>query len=129
MIRLHRFHHVSFMVSDLEASKDFYGRVLGLKEISRPDFGFPGAWYQLGDIQLHLISGRVPHTPDEAPGPRDEHVAFAIDDYEGTIKRLKEEGIPHLEQFIPALGFRQVFARDPNGNMVEFIDLGGEARG
>jgi catechol 2,3-dioxygenase-like lactoylglutathione lyase family enzyme len=36
-------HHVSLPVNDPERSKEFYGSVLGLGEIERPLFDFPGA--------------------------------------------------------------------------------------
>jgi catechol 2,3-dioxygenase-like lactoylglutathione lyase family enzyme len=49
-------HHVSVCVSDLDRAKRFYGEVLGLPELLRPDLGFPGAWYRVGTNQeLHLI--------------------------------------------------------------------------
>ncbi len=48
-----RAHHVSFGVSDLERARAFYGNLLGLEEIARPDFGIPGAWYQAGEAQIH----------------------------------------------------------------------------
>ena len=48
-------HHISLSVTDLEQSGHFYGAILGLEEINRPDFDFPGAWYKIGDQQLHLI--------------------------------------------------------------------------
>lgn len=50
-----RAHHTSFAVRDIERSKAFYGGVLGLEEIPRPNFPFPGAWFQAGTCQVHLI--------------------------------------------------------------------------
>ena len=48
-------HHVSLDTADLAASKRFYGDLLGLAELERPDFGLPGVWYQAGPVQLHII--------------------------------------------------------------------------
>ena len=48
-------HHVSLTVEDIERSRKFYGDFLGLEEAERPDLGLPGAWYQAGPTQLHLI--------------------------------------------------------------------------
>ncbi|HJX30081.1 MAG TPA: VOC family protein [Thermoanaerobaculia bacterium] len=45
-------HHVSLPVGDLERSRRFYREVLGLEEIARPPFPFPGAWFRLGDREL-----------------------------------------------------------------------------
>ena len=53
-----KFNHVNVTVpSALEAvAKDFYGTVLGLPEIPKPAGTRQGmgAWYELGDMQLHL---------------------------------------------------------------------------
>jgi catechol 2,3-dioxygenase-like lactoylglutathione lyase family enzyme len=48
-------HHVVLLIDDLAAARQFYGDVLGLTEIDRPDFKLDGAWFQLGAGQLHLI--------------------------------------------------------------------------
>ena len=53
MFKIETIHHVSIPITDLEHSKKFYGEILGLKEIDRPPFDFPGDWYQVGDRQLH----------------------------------------------------------------------------
>ena len=42
-----RYHHVSVCASDLDRARAFYGGRLGLKEIPRPAFEFPGVWYGL----------------------------------------------------------------------------------
>ena len=54
-MKLERIHHASLCVSDLDRAKIFYSEVLGLEEIARPDFPFPGAWYRAGGNELHLI--------------------------------------------------------------------------
>ena len=50
-------HHVSLPVTDLERSRRFYREVLGLEEIARPPIPVPGAWFRLGDRELHLVAG------------------------------------------------------------------------
>ena len=115
-------HHYSLDVSDIEVSRRFYGDLLGLSEIDRPDFGIPGAWYQAGPVQLHVIQ-----TPDgvdvgtRAPvlNPLAAHIAFEIDSYERVEAELQEAGID-----MQALGTRagQIFVRDPDGNTIEFIE-------
>jgi catechol 2,3-dioxygenase-like lactoylglutathione lyase family enzyme len=47
MIGFQTFSHVSVTVTDVEKARWFYGQVLGLSELPRPDFGFPGIWYRL----------------------------------------------------------------------------------
>ena len=115
-------HHYSLDVSDIEVSRRFYGNLLGLKEIERPDFGIPGAWYQAGAVQLHLI--QIPEGVDvgtraSSLTPLAAHIAFEIDNYERVEAELREAGID-----MQALGERagQISVRDPDGNTIEFID-------
>ena len=41
-------HHVSLNVADNERALEFYRDLLGLAELPRPDFGFPGSWLDAG---------------------------------------------------------------------------------
>jgi catechol 2,3-dioxygenase-like lactoylglutathione lyase family enzyme len=120
-----RAHHASLSCSDVARSRAFYGEVLGLSEIARPDFGFPGAWYQAGEIQLHLI--QVPEGVDvgQAPArtnPLAHHVAFEIEDYETARDALLAHGIPAIET---GAEVGQLFVQDPDGNVIELIRPGG----
>src|SRR3954471_20320338 len=50
--------HFLLVAKDLERTKDFYCRVLGMVvDAERPDFGFPGYWLKAnGDTCVHLAS-------------------------------------------------------------------------
>jgi len=118
-------HHYSLDTEDVERARGFYGDLLGLDEIERPDFGFPGAWYQAGPVQLHLI--QIPPGVDVgtvAPQltPLANHIAFEIDDYEAVKAELEAAGCELI-----GLGGEvgQLFVRDPDGNLVELIQPGG----
>jgi catechol 2,3-dioxygenase-like lactoylglutathione lyase family enzyme len=118
-------HHISLAVAEIEPARAFYGGLLGLPEIERPDFGFPGAWYQAGPVQLHLIetpSGVDAGSPAAKLTPLANHIAFEIEDYAGVKARLEEAG---HEVFGLGEQVGQLFVRDPHGNMVEFIQPGG----
>jgi len=120
-----RLHHVSFTVSDIDAARRFYGEVLGLPEIERPDFGFPGAWFEIGDVQVHLIvppEGAPVGRPPPSLSPVAGHAAFQIDDYEAVRDALRDQGVEVLET-APSVG--QLFVRDPDGNVIELIRPGG----
>src|SRR6476646_2702685 len=47
------FDHVTLVCDDLEASRRFYVDLLGMTEVPRPAFKFPGRWFQLGHVQIH----------------------------------------------------------------------------
>ena len=83
MVEISSLHHVAVCVTDIARSKNFYGEVLGLNEVPRPDFPFGGAWYQLADgRQLHLIVHERPLTLRGTTeiDLRDGHFAFGVAD-------------------------------------------------
>ena len=53
--------HCAIKTNDLKATVGFYTRVLGLREVARPDFGYPGAWLACpapgGDAIVHIYAG------------------------------------------------------------------------
>ncbi len=115
-------HHASVLVLDLERSLAFYCGVLGLTiDENRPDLGYPGAWLNLGDNQIHLI--RLP-SPDPLTGRpsrvgHDRHVALKTVDIDQIQTALDAAGIPYARS---SSRRRALFCRDPDGNGLEFID-------
>jgi len=124
MIDLIQLHHVSFAVRDLEASRRFFGGVLGLPELERPNFNFAGAWYALGDRQLHLIEQPEAGREDRTKISRSDHVALEVSDVEAVRKLLRENGLDFGEGGNQALGMEQIFCRDPDGHVIEFVHYG-----
>lgn len=105
-------HHVSVNVDDVDAAVAFYTELLGLRSIDRPDIGVPGAWLTAPNgLQVHLI---------ELPGGGSDsnHMAFAVDDIEAEIAALRARGMAVPDWSDIGTG-RQVFLRDPSGNIVE----------
>jgi catechol 2,3-dioxygenase-like lactoylglutathione lyase family enzyme len=118
-------HHYSLAVADVERADGFYGDLLGLPQIERPNFGLPGTWYQAGPVQLHLIEtpqGVDVGSQPPALTPLAQHIAFEIPDYEAMRSRLEEAGV---EMLATGSEVGQIFVRDPDGNTVEFIQPGG----
>ena len=117
-----RLHHSAVCVTDIARSKRFYGEVLGLQEIPRPDFDFEGAWYEFADgSQLHLI---VHDTPLALRGttaidPRDGHLALRVDSWEGALERLRALGVEHQAYWDNKTPWAQIYVTDPDGNVVE----------
>ena len=115
-------HHVALSVTDMDRAAWFYGTVLGLQEIPRPPFDFGGAWYQLGDRQLHLIV----HPPTRTLrgsmeiGPRDGHLALRVRDRQEVLDRLLAHGIKVLDLPDNLTPWAQVYCCDPDGNVIEF---------
>jgi glyoxylase I family protein len=118
---LETIHHVSLCVKDLERAKRFYEDVLGLRELPRPAFDFPGAWYELGDRQLHLIVHTNPRTLRGTTeiDSRDGHFAVKVTDYDATLKWLNESAIAVRERAVNPTPWAQLYITDPDGNVIE----------
>ncbi len=107
-------HHVSINVTDTGRSVAFYTDVLGLGVLDRPDFGFAGAWLDVGGgRQLHLIEAPVP--PDQG-----QHFAFLVDDIDAAVAVLSERGVDVVgPKSVGGTAARQAFFADPDGNRLE----------
>ena len=114
-------HHISIAVYDLEEARDFYAGLLELVEIERPDLPNPGHWFQVGAVQLHLTgksdSGNGHGIAGTGAG--ETHFAFRGNDLESVKRRVASSGIPIKDGINADLGMRQLFFRDPSGNLVE----------
>lgn len=129
-----RCNHVAIIVSDVGRSATFYSEVVGLQQITRPDFDRFGAWFTIGNVELHLIKGVpiVPHGNDLIVG----HISLECKDMGQVLQGLKNMGIP-FEQNISVPGGKgkaaseggdlsntvvQYFVRDPDGYYLEFCN-------
>jgi len=129
--------HFSVRTTDLEATRDFYERVLGLTVGPRPNFSFPGLWMYRGDHDdvanavVHII-GMDPHDPEGLRaylGDRDpstlkgsgalDHIAFFADGLSAMLAHLNAIGVVPRERTVPSIGLHQLFLDDPNGIVVE----------
>lgn len=110
--------HVAVNVSNLNASKRFYGEELGLKELPRPQFDFDGAWYALSPTQqLHLIEDAklVPSS-----NRQNHHFAFQVKDMEQVKSELQTNGVKiAMGPVTRPDGVTQIFVADPDGYIIE----------
>ncbi len=116
------FHHASLIVSDTAVSVDFYTNLLGLEVAAgRPDLGYPGAWLNIGDMQIHLLElpNPDPQTGRPEHGGRDRHLAFDVGDLDNLIQKFDQSQTAYS---LSRSGRRALFCRDPDGNALEFIE-------
>ncbi|NET36998.1 MAG: glyoxalase [Cyanothece sp. SIO1E1] len=113
--------HAALLVSDLKSAEHFYGSILGLAKIER-SLRFPGAWYQIGEFQVHLIAALEGENPLQNPEKlgRNRHIAFAVADLAAAKAHLTKHGI---EVQMSASGRAALFAQDPDGNVIELTEL------
>lgn len=130
-IQVQSLDHVTLVVKDLEQSRQFYVDGLGMREVPRPAFSFPGAWFQAGATLIHLIGEHPGGSPagnplaEEFRTTRSNHFAFLVDDVEAAYIRAKELGLQIVSppKSRPD-GFVQVFLNDPDGFVVELCSPG-----
>jgi len=112
-------HHVNVTVSaELEAAaKEFYGAVLGLRQVPKPVAARQnGAWYQIGDNQLHLS------VEEEPTGPlSSRHICFSVSDLAEAEKRFRDAGVEIISDPRPVPGTSRFYVRDPGGNQLEIV--------
>jgi len=118
--------HLAIAVTDLGAAKDFYCGLLGFTELPRPDFGVPGMWLRVGDLQLHFIeTDTMP-----VPGPGFPHFALHVprEAWDETIAALDAAGVTYISRPSSRVDFGvpvlAAFVADPAGNVVELTDVG-----
>lgn len=113
--------HCSLIVSNTMKALEFYKGILNLElDTSRPDLGYPGAWLQVGDRQIHLLEVPNPDSTENRPehGGRDHHVALQVSDLSIIIQRLKAAGIVYSKS---KSGREALFCRDYDGNAIELL--------
>jgi catechol 2,3-dioxygenase-like lactoylglutathione lyase family enzyme len=127
---LTRLEHYLVLTDHIDATRDFYCDVLGLRVGPRPPLAFPGYWVYLGDIpcihiadwdsyRLHSAELDIPVSARAAgTGPVD-HIAFNADDYADVRGRLDRHGITAKENVVPGVRLTQLFLDDPNGVKIE----------
>jgi catechol 2,3-dioxygenase-like lactoylglutathione lyase family enzyme len=128
--------HIAIKTADLAATRAFYCGVLGLREVTRPDFGFPGAWLACpvpgGQTIIHVYAG------GPALGGRSEvdrgsaaidHVSLACSGYRAFCERFAAYGLPWREFLVPGTTLWQLFVYDPSGVQLELTFEGAAESG
>ena len=121
--------HTMYRITDPARSVAFY-EALGLekrREMPIRDeavnifLGVPGE--PLPELELTYNFGVDSYEPGTAYG----HVALAVDDLDGTLENLKEQGIePEKPPYqVREGGSRLCFVRDPDDYRIELIERGG----
>ena len=106
------------MPRDAEAgAREFFVGVLGMTEIDKPPVlaARGGAWFRAGGLELHL------GVEDDFRPARKGHPGILVTDLDDVVWRLREAGQDVTwDGDFP--GFRRVYAHDPFGNRLEFLE-------
>ena len=133
-------HHFAVTVSDLDRAVAFYRDTLGLDVLSEfsvggdafatgvgidgasADFAHLGA----GDARVELVE-YTPEGDDRPEGdlnqPGATHLGLEVDDLDSVYASLPESVEPIAEPQTTESGTRICFLRDPDGTLVELLEL------
>jgi catechol 2,3-dioxygenase-like lactoylglutathione lyase family enzyme len=121
--------HVLVLSEHIDATRDFYSRVVGLTVGERPPLPFPGYWLYAGGIPcLHVAerSSYLVHAqglglgePAPPAAAAVDHIAFSAGDYDSVRARLEQAGVGAVVNTVAGGELRQLFFQDPNGVRLE----------
>ena len=107
--------HCSVIVTDVAASRHFYGELLGLREIPAPrSFDFVALWYDLGGTYLHLLL--KPERDTISP----RHFCLHVSDIAAAREHVTAKGV-RIDETVKIPGAERFFIRDPDGNRIEVL--------
>lgn len=100
-----------------EQARAFYGGLLGLRELEKPETLKPkgGVWFSLGAGELHV------GIEDTFSPARKAHPAFLVRDLPALRERLEAAGVPTSEAE-PLEGVMRFYVHDPFGNRIELME-------
>jgi catechol 2,3-dioxygenase-like lactoylglutathione lyase family enzyme len=117
-------HHVQIVMPEGAegAARAFYAGVLGLWEVEKPEplRARGGAWFEAGEIRVHL-GVETPFAP-----ARKAHPAFAVASLPVAIRALEARGVAYRRD-VDLPGMRRVYVDDPFGNRIELLDFASDA--
>lgn len=118
-----QFDHQSIVVTDVNASAEFYGNILGLKETPHPDNPPTIRWFVVnGNSHVHLIQREfVPFEKNKSM-----HLCLSTTDLDAVIAHLEENNVtywdwPGKKNAVTTRtdGVRQIYVQDPDKYWIE----------
>jgi catechol 2,3-dioxygenase-like lactoylglutathione lyase family enzyme len=134
--------HFLVAADDIDATRDWYARVLGMRSGPHPEFSFPVHWMYLGDVDVVHIGPSAKHASEnqkkylgrtsQASGAGTgavDHIAFRATGLHQMIHHLKDQKIEFQQRRANGQALYQLFFLDPNGIKIELNFDGAEAEG
>jgi len=136
--------HFLVAADDIDATRDWYARVLGMRSGPHPDFGFPVHWMYLGEVDVVHIGpsaraasenqkkylGRTSGKSAQEDGTGAiDHIAFRATGLRAMVEHLKTEKIVFTRRRASGQALFQLFFYDPNGIKIELNYDAAEADG
>lgn len=128
--------HLAIKTDDLALTRAFWCGVIGLREVARPDFGYPGAWLACpqpgGQAIVHIYAGgpALGGAARVASGTAAiDHVSLACAGYHAYRARFQAAGLDWREFLVPGTSLWQLFVYDPSGVQLELTFEGSAEAG
>jgi catechol 2,3-dioxygenase-like lactoylglutathione lyase family enzyme len=113
--------HVSLPIDPggQDLARSFYVDLLGLPEKPVPET-LPRnlVWVDAGSQELHLL---VEEESSALNVQSRRHACLEVDDADALRASLDANGVTTEDEDFPLAGRRRFFARDPFGNLIEFV--------
>jgi catechol 2,3-dioxygenase-like lactoylglutathione lyase family enzyme len=141
-MRLTHIEHFLVAADDIDATRDWYARVLGMQPGPHPDFGFPVHWMYVGGVDIVHIGpsansagdiqkqylGRTSQNAGSGTGAID-HIAFRATGLQAMLEHLQKNEISFTQRRANGQALFQLFLFDPNGIKIELNYSADEAEG
>ena len=106
---------VTIPTNDFEASRHFYGSVLGLPE-GKQWGSMPGVEFQAGSLTIAVMD---PTAFGQEFRPHSVPIAFSVDDVAVAREALEAEGVKFVTDMIDSGTCHQAIFLDPAGNALD----------
>jgi catechol 2,3-dioxygenase-like lactoylglutathione lyase family enzyme len=109
---------IAMPAGDEEKARAFYIELLGFTEIPKPAelARRGGAWFQSGDVQLHL------GVESDFRPARKAHPAFVVQNLATLIAAVQAAGYETDTSQPPLDGYKRAHVFDPFGNRIELME-------
>lgn len=109
---------IAMPAGEEEKARAFYMEQLGFTELPKPPelAKRGGAWFQVGDVQLHL------GVESDFRPARKAHPAFVVDDLDSLIASVQAAGYETDTSQPPLDGYKRAYVFDPFGNRIELME-------
>ena len=120
-------HHVELHASDLDASVDFWGWLLGELGYERKNEWAGGRSRVNGPTDLVLVQADDPDDPFDRHAPGLNHLAFhaasreQVDDLTAGVREREDAAVLYGDRHPFAGGYYALYCEDPEGLKVEVV--------
>ncbi len=124
LIQANTLSHFAVRARDVAASTKWYEEILGYEVFmdQRNDPTMPRTFGMIGGVAIEIYKA-----PDAADIAGSAVISFSVDDIEAAHAALRSKGLGH-EKLMTFGDARLVLFRDPDGNVLEVIQLGRGAK-